>query len=71
MKERIQSKEQSISPEELDAIAEAVGVGAVVFFDLSTDPVRDVELDLDRVTDFEGETGPYLQYAHTRCLSIL
>jgi arginyl-tRNA synthetase len=50
---------------------EAVAVGAVVFHDLSTDPVRDVEFDLERVVDFEGETGPYLQYAHTRCLSIL
>lgn len=50
---------------------EAVSVGAVVYHDLSTDPVRDVEFDLERVVDFEGETGPYLQYAHTRCLSIL
>lgn len=54
-----------------DAIAEAVAIGACVFFDLHTDPVRDIEFDLDRVLDFEGETGPYLQYAHTRCLSIL
>lgn len=54
-----------------DAIAEAVAIGAVTFFDLSTDPVRDVEFDLERVVDFDGETGPYLQYAHTRCLSIL
>ena len=54
-----------------DAIAEAVAIGAVVFHDLHTDPVRDVEFDVERVVDFEGETGPYLQYAHTRCLSIL
>jgi arginyl-tRNA synthetase len=53
------------------ATTEAVAVGAVVFHDLSTDPARDVEFDLERVVDFEGETGPYLQYAHTRCLSIL
>ncbi len=52
-------------------IAEAVAVGAVVFHDLHTDPVRDVEFDIDRIVNFEGETGPYLQYAHTRCLSIL
>ena len=50
---------------------EAIGVGAVVFHDLSTDPARDVEFDVERVVDFEGETGPYLQYAHTRCVSIL
>jgi arginyl-tRNA synthetase len=57
--------------QELEHVAEAVAVGAVVFFDLSTDPARDVEFDVNRVVDFEGETGPYLQYAHTRCLSIL
>ncbi|MDR3606517.1 MAG: arginine--tRNA ligase [Oligoflexia bacterium] len=54
-----------------DAITEAIAVGAVVFHDLGTDPARDVEFDIERVVDFEGETGPYLQYAHTRCLSIL
>ncbi len=58
-------------PVALDQISEAVAMGAVVFFDLATDPARDVEFDLERVVDFEGETGPYLQYAHTRCLSIL
>ncbi len=69
--EVIQKREHSIPPEELDAIAEAVSLGAVLFHDLSTDPSKDVEFDLDRVVDFDGETGPYLQYAHTRCLSIL
>lgn len=59
------------TPEPTNEITEAVAIGAVVFHDLHTDPVRDVEFDLERVVDFEGETGPYLQYAHTRCLSIL
>jgi len=53
------------------AIVEAVAVGAVVYHDLHTDPSRDVEFDIERVVDFEGETGPYLQYAHTRCVSLL
>lgn len=57
--------------EEADRVAEAVAIGAVVYFDLSHDPVRDIDFSVDRVTDFEGETGPYLQYAHTRCQSIL
>ncbi|MEO5969053.1 MAG: arginine--tRNA ligase [Bdellovibrionia bacterium] len=60
-----------LSPTELEATAEAVAIGAVVFHDLHTDPIKDVEFDIERVVDFEGETGPYLQYAHTRCLSIL
>ena len=54
-----------------EATVEAVAIGAVVFHDLHTDPIKDVEFDMERVVDFEGETGPYLQYAHTRCLSIL
>ena len=55
----------------IETTAEAVAIGAVVFHDLSTDPARDVEFDLDRVVSFEGETGPYLQYAYVRCMSIL
>jgi arginyl-tRNA synthetase len=56
---------------EIRTIAEQVAVGALVFADLSTDPTRDLEFDVDRVISFEGETGPYIQYAHTRCQSIL
>ena len=56
---------------EFKAVVERVAIGATVFHDLHSDPARDVEFDLERVVDFEGETGPYLQYAHTRCLSIL
>jgi arginyl-tRNA synthetase len=65
------SDDGSIGQPPTDEICEAVAVGATVFHDLHTDPVKDVEFDLERVVDFEGETGPYLQYAHTRCLSIL
>lgn len=51
--------------------AEAIGVGAIIFHDLSTDRNSDVQFDLEKILDFDGETGPYIQYAHTRCLSIL
>ena len=72
MAERAEAHQSPLpQAEALEEIAEAIAIGAVVFHDLHTDPVRDVEFDLDRVVDFEGETGPYLQYAHTRCLSIL
>jgi arginyl-tRNA synthetase len=70
MKER-QAKLGNEEVSNLEDTTEAVAIGAVVFHDLHTDPVRDVEFDIERVVDFEGETGPYLQYAHTRCLSIL
>lgn len=61
----------TLSGDALETMAEQVAIGAVIFHDLHSDPARDVEFDVDRVVDFEGETGPYLQYAHTRCLSIL
>ena len=61
---------EGLSESEFAEICERVALGAVVFHDLHSDPGRDVEFDLEKVVDFEGETGPYLQYAHTRCLSI-
>lgn len=74
-KERVRAllskREHTVQPSDIELISEAVALGAVVFHDLHTDPARDVEFEMDRVIDFEGETGPYLQYAHTRCLSIL
>jgi arginyl-tRNA synthetase len=54
-----------------DEIAQKVAIGALVFADLSTDPTKDLDFDVDRVISFEGETGPYVQYATTRCGSIL
>ena len=55
----------------LDAIGRAVGIGAVKYADLSNDLVRDYVFDMDRMIAFEGDTGPYLQYAHARICSIL
>jgi arginyl-tRNA synthetase len=60
-----------LSPEELDAIGRAVGIGAVKYADLANDLVRDYVFDLDRMVAFEGDTGPYLQYAHARICSIV
>jgi len=66
-----ENEERKLSEEEITTIADQVAIGAIVFADLSTDPTKDLDFDVDRVISFEGETGPYLQYAHTRCLSIL
>ena len=54
-----------------EAVAEAVGVGAVVFNDLKRDRVKDVDFAWEEVVCFEGDTGPYLQYTHARMASIL
>ncbi|MEA3185502.1 MAG: arginyl-tRNA synthetase [Ilumatobacteraceae bacterium] len=52
-------------------IGRMVGVGALKFADLSTDRVKDYVFDWDRMLAFEGNTAPYLQYAHARIRSIL
>jgi len=51
-------------------IAEMLGIGAVKYADLSTERNRDYVFDWDRMLAFEGNTGPYLQYAHARIRSI-
>ena len=53
-----------LSPERQAATANALGIGAVKYADLSTERARDYVFDWDRMLAFEGDTGPYLQYAH-------
>jgi arginyl-tRNA synthetase len=52
------------------AVAEAVGIGAVKYADLSTERVKNYVFDWDRMLTFDGNTAPYLQYAHARICSI-
>jgi arginyl-tRNA synthetase len=59
-----------LSEAERDAIAEAVGVGAIKYADLSTARDSEYVFDWDRMISFKGNTGPYLQYATTRIRSI-
>jgi arginyl-tRNA synthetase len=59
-----------VSADEFEAVARAVGLGAVKYADLSTDRTRDYRFDWDRMLSFDGNTGPYLQYAHARICSI-
>ena len=56
---------------DLDSLAADIGIGAVVFSDLCVRRTKDVIFDWDKMLDFEGATGPYLQYAHARLCSIL
>jgi len=59
-----------LDPAELDAVAEAVGIGAVKYADLSTARESAYVFDWDRMISFRGNTGPYLQYATARIRSI-
>ena len=59
------------SLENKEAVAHAVGVGAVIFHDLKNDRTNNFDFALEEVVQFEGETGPYVQYTHARAMSIL
>ena len=48
-----------------------MGIGAVVFFDLFNNRIKDIDFRWERVLNFDGETGPYVQYTHARCCSVL
>jgi arginyl-tRNA synthetase len=60
-----------MSSEELDSIGRQIGIGAIKYADLSNDLVRDYVFDMDRMVAFEGNTGPYIQYACARISSLL
>ena len=64
-------EEKSPNLENKDEVARQVGVGAVVYFDLHNDRVKDIDFNWDRALNFDGETGPYVQYTHARCCSVL
>ncbi len=54
-----------------EQIARQVGVGSVIFFDLYNSRIKDIDFRWDRALNFDGETGPYVQYTHARCCSVL
>jgi arginyl-tRNA synthetase len=66
----VREKNPSLEPEAVARVAEAVGIGALKYADLSSDRIKDYVFDWDRMLAFEGNTGPYLQYAHARICSI-
>lgn len=57
--------------EDKEIVAEQVGIGAVIFNDLSNNRIKDVVFSWDKVLNFDGETGPYVQYTHARACSVL
>ncbi len=67
----VEQKSPELPAAEKQAVAEAVGVGAVVYNDLYQDPKRNLTLDWERMLATEGNSATYLQYSHARCRSIL
>lgn len=68
---KAQIEEKNPELENKEEVAHAVGVGAVKFYDLKTDRRNGYDFDLEAMVSFEGETGPYIQYAYARIQSIL
>jgi arginyl-tRNA synthetase len=67
-KEKIREKNPDLA--DLDEVAQMIGVGAVMFSQLSVRRVKDVNFVWEDVLTFDGETGPYLQYTHARLCSL-
>ena len=63
--------EKNVNTENIEETAKDVGIGAVVFNELSNYRIKDYVFSWDKVLNFEGETGPYVQYTHARACSIL
>ncbi|WIF94280.1 arginine--tRNA ligase [Caminicella sporogenes] len=68
-KEIISEKNPNL--EDKDEIAKQVGIGAVVFQELSNNRIKDYVFSWDRTLNFDGESGPYVQYTHARASSLL
>ncbi|NTW97107.1 MAG: arginine--tRNA ligase [Oscillochloris sp.] len=67
----VERKSPDLPEDEKNAVAESVGVGAVVYNDLYQDTKRNITLDWDRMLATDGNSATYLQYSHARCRSIL
>jgi arginyl-tRNA synthetase len=70
-RDTVREKNPEMSDEQVEQIAEKAGIAAVKYADLSTSRIKDYIFDPVRMTAFNGDTGVYLQYAHTRICSIL
>jgi len=66
----LDGREIAYPADERAILAEAIGIGAIKYADLSTERQRDYVFEWDRMLSFDGNTGPYLAYAHARVRSI-
>ena len=64
-------EEKSPGLENKDEVARQVGIGAVIYTDRSNNRIKDINFCWDRALNFDGESGPYVQYTHARCCSVL
>ncbi|MEK7603908.1 MAG: arginine--tRNA ligase, partial [Patescibacteria group bacterium] len=67
----VTQKNSALSEEEISAIAQTVGIGALKYNDLKQHPYSDITFDWEAMLNFTGNSGPYLQYTYARLMSIL
>jgi arginyl-tRNA synthetase len=70
-REIVEQSSPELPEDEKDAVAEIVGIGAVIYNDLYQDPRRNITLDWERMLALEGNSATYIQYMYARCKSIL
>ena len=64
-------REKNAQGIDIDEVSKEVGIGAVIFQELSNNRIKDYTFSWDKVLNFDGETGPYVQYTHARASSVL
>ena len=64
-------KEKNAGGDDLEKTSREVGIGAIIFQELSNNRIKDYVFSWDKVLNFDGETGPYVQYTHARAASVL
>jgi arginyl-tRNA synthetase len=73
--DEVRAKLQEVNPglpaDEVAKVAREVGIGAIVFANLATQRDKDIDFEIEKAISIEGDSGPYLQYSHARCASIL
>ncbi len=67
----LEEKQPDLPKNEWENLAEKIGVGAVIYEDLSKDRTKNITFDWDSAINFEGQSAPYIQYTHARAMSIL
>lgn len=63
--------EKQVNTDDVDETARKVGIGAVIFQELANNRIKDYVFSWDKVLNFDGETGPYVQYTYARAKSVL
>lgn len=71
LKKTVEKAEQEIKKRKTKGDPESIGIGAVKYIILRNEPIKDVEFSWDAALNFEGDSGPYLQYSYARASSIL